>query len=150
MVESLTLGQPCNLVYSEPLIAGGIHTTAADYAQILRNVLSGSLVMLDALGTHAVCTLPASCPTAVFSPVPEAWHYSIGHWVEDDPATNSDGAFSSPGAFGFYPWIDKNKTFYGMISREDHTNGSSSGLCGRLVRQAWATGVEQTGNAPTN
>jgi len=28
-----------------------------------------------------------------------------------------DGAFSSPGAFGFYPWIDRTKTNYGVLAR---------------------------------
>ena len=43
--------------------------------------------MHDALGTHAVCTNPATCANAEFAPSPpgESWHYSIGHWVEDDP-----------------------------------------------------------------
>ena len=57
--------------------------------------------------------------TAANTPVPstESWHYSIGHWVEDDPAVG-DGAFSSAGAFGFYPWIDASKTYYGVLARE--------------------------------
>jgi hypothetical protein len=27
-----------------------------------------------------------------------------------------DGAFSSPGAYGFYPWISTDKHYYGIIS----------------------------------
>ena len=38
--------------------------------------------------------------------------------MEDDPAVHGDGAFSSPGAFGFYPWIDSSKSYYGIISRQ--------------------------------
>jgi hypothetical protein len=84
----------------------------------------------------------------------EAWHYSLGHWIEDDPLVG-DGSFSSPGALGFYPWIDSNSTYYGLLVREDDTaetsgayEGYQSAVCGRLIRRAWMSGVEQTGAAP--
>jgi hypothetical protein len=79
----------------------------------------------------------------------KSWHYAIAHWVEDDP-TVGDGAFSSPGAFGFYPWIDAGKTTYGVLAR--HANVSLSGndpvavesvVCGRAIRKAWFTSVAQ-------
>ncbi|HET8871960.1 MAG TPA: hypothetical protein VFM48_16065, partial [Aquabacterium sp.] len=101
---------------------------------------------------HPVCTNPKACPgDALKAPIPatEAWHYSIGHWVEDDPAVG-DGSFSSPGAFGFYPWIDSAKRYYGIIAREerkgifsDDPDGKPavrSVECGRLIREAWETG----------
>jgi len=140
-------------LYTEPLMAGGIVTSSNDYTQVLRDILSGALFMHDALGTNAVCTLPTAVNcNAVFTPIPEAWHYSIAHWVEDDPATHGDGAFSSAGAFGFYPWIDQSKTYYGVISRMGSSaveqNGYASAQCGRLIRHAWDTGVEQTGTIP--
>ena len=112
-------------LYTEPLIAGGIYTSSSDYTQVLRDILSGNLFIHDALGANPVCTQPkATNCNAAFSPIPEAWHYSIAHWVEDDPATNGDGAFSSPGAFGFYPWIEASKVYYGVISREASSAGS--------------------------
>ncbi len=153
IIQSL-LGANLNLLYTEPLMAGGIYATGQAYAQVLRNVLSGSLAMRDALGTHPVCTRHSTTCNATYSPIPEAWHYSIGHWVEDDPTSNGDGAFSSPGMYGFYPWIDATKSYYGIISRENTTGsglqqGYASAQCGRLVRRAWMTGVEQTGSLPT-
>jgi hypothetical protein len=63
--------------------------------------------------------------------------------VEDDPA--GDGAFSSPGAFGFYPWIDATKTYYGIVAR--HVVGAGSYLesaqCGAALRRAFITGTAQ-------
>jgi Putative Ig domain len=140
--------------YTEPLVSGGISAAANDYALVLRHILDGSLYMRGALGTNAVCTHHSSTCTAVFSPIPEAWHYSLGHWVEDDPNTKGDGAFSSPGAFGFYPWIDSSKKYYGVISRSNSTGtgeqeGYESMQCGRLIRHAWMTGVEQMQPLPT-
>jgi hypothetical protein len=60
------------------------------------------------------------------------------------------GAFSSPGAFGFYPWISADRRFYGMVAREQR-HGFMSGDpsdklavasvdCGREIRAAWMDG----------
>jgi len=150
-VISAQLGPGVSLAYTEPLLAGGIHTDATQYGLVLRHILSGSLAMLAALGQHAVCTLPSTTCAAIYSPIPEAWHYSIAHWVEDDPNTNGDGAFSSPGALGFYPWIEAGKKYYGLISRANNSSaneGYYSAECGRLIRAAWDTGVQQTGTLP--
>jgi hypothetical protein len=72
--------------------------------------------------------------------------------VEDDPSGAGDGAFSSPGFAGFYPWIwidptDATKAWYGILARTD-TSSMASGFtasinCGRLIRRAWLTGVQQ-------
>jgi hypothetical protein len=138
------LGSDVNLAYTQPQLAGGVATTADDYARFLRKLLGGQLQMGALLGTHAVCTNPATCSTALRTPVPgtESWHYSLGHWVEDDPVVG-DGAFSSAGAFGFYPWIDAGKSWYGVLARQVFASGEgfSSADCGRLIRKAWVTGV---------
>lgn len=137
------------LTYRQPLLAGGIYANANDYSAILRAVLSGQLYMHDALGTHAVCAWVGSGCNAVRSPQHvEKWHYSIGHWVEDDASQGDDGAFSSPGAFGFDPWIEANKKYYGVISRmatpgNGNQQGFASALCARQLRAAWETGVQQ-------
>lgn len=150
------LGSDINITYTQPLMSGGIRTSAGDYALLLRNILSGALAMRDALGTNAVCTRASSTCNAAFSPIKENWHYSIGHWVEDDAKTHGDGAFSSPGAFGFYPWIDQSKKYYGIISRSGSASqsgqqeGYASVQCGRLIRHAFVTATEQTGDQPTD
>ena len=144
------LGSELSFTFTQPQLAGGMKMSAADYAQFLRKILSNGLAIHDHLGENAVCTLPgASCPTSHYSPAPLASHYSYGHWVEDEPGTG-DGAFSSPGKFGFYPWIDATKTYYGIVAREDLAPGNGtvedapyyeSVLCGRAIRTAFMTGV---------
>ena len=141
------IGTDIGLAYSQPQPAGGGASTADDYARYLRKLLGGTLWMSAALGTHPVCTNPTTCPAgqAISTPIPsnESWHYSVGHWVEDDPVVG-DGAFSSPGAFGFYPWVDASKTWYGVLARQDSAgSGVDSVYCGRLIRKAWVTGVAQ-------
>jgi CubicO group peptidase (beta-lactamase class C family) len=129
--------------YAQPQLAGGISTSAADYGDFLRRIVAGQLQIKALLGTHAVCTNPKTCPTAAESFITADVHYSIGHWVEDDP--DGDGAFSSAGAFGFYPWISKDETTWGVLARfRFELNGAKVGtaslMCGRQIRAAWASG----------
>ena len=138
------LGSTGTLIYTQPQLAGGVFTSSAVYAAVLRKMLDGELRMGAALGSHPVCTNPRTCPTAVSAPIPgnESWHYSIGHWVEDDPKVG-DGAFSSAGLFGFYPWIDSSKTYYGIVARVVNGGALDSVDCGRIIRKAWLTGTAQ-------
>lgn len=134
------LGMDIRLTYSQPQPAGGVVTSAEDYARFLRKLLGGELHLGRQLGEHAVCTNRLHCPgQAVHTPVPlrEAWHYGLGYWIEDDPRTG-DGSFSSAGAFGFYPWITADRSHYGLISRRGPAgSGHASAQCGRLLRDAW-------------
>jgi len=147
------LGDGWSFEYKQPQLAGGGATSAADYARFLRALMGDQLQLGVLLGTHAVCTNPAACPQqAVKTPIPEAesWQYSIGHWVESDPKVG-DGSFSSPGAFGFYPWISADKRTYGILAREDHHGMLASDAadrpsvesvqCGRAIRAAWMDGT---------
>jgi CubicO group peptidase (beta-lactamase class C family) len=139
------LGSDFIFGFDSPQLAGGVATSAADYAVFLRKILDGQLLMHDALGTHPVCTNPSTCSSAMYAPIPskESWHYSLGHWVEDDPQVG-DAAFSSPGAFGFYPWIDHSKSYYGIVARKAGVGGAIDSVkCGRKIRRAWMTGMEQ-------
>ncbi len=154
-----TLGASLPLTYNRPQLPGGANFSPAGYAQFLRNILGGTYPhMLAMLGSHAVCTHTNSkdCPTALYSPTNQAkpgtantrtnlaLHYSLGHWVEDDPSM--DGAFSSMGKAGFYPWIDKTKTYYGVLAPNDPQSlvddfGSGEALrCGQSIRASWMAG----------
>jgi len=134
-----------DFTYLQTNLAGALNTSARAYAEFLRRLLRGEYVMADHLGDDKVCASSACASGAVLSPAPpnEAWNYSLGHWVEDDP-TLGDHAFSSAGALGFYPWIDSSKTWYGVVARRAAAPGGNQGVvslrCGRLIRQAWVTG----------
>jgi hypothetical protein len=150
---SSTLEAP-NFLYVQTNLAGGLNASAADYAAFLRRMLNNGYVMSSHLGTRKVCASAACAAGAVLSPAPpqEAWNYSLGHWVEDDPQLG-DGALSSAGALGFYPWMDASRTWYGVLSRRAAETGGNQGFvsvaCGRLIRQAWVTGVTVTQTTPT-
>jgi len=139
------LGDDVLFSFDSPQPAGGMVTTAAHYATFLRKILNGQLLMHDALGSYAVCTNSATCDTAMYAPIPrkENLHYSLGHWVEDDHVIG-DGAFSSPGAFGFYPWIDRSKTYYGIVARKGGIGVAIDSInCGREIRGAWMANAVQ-------
>lgn len=148
-------GNAFALDFDSPQLAGGLYMNALNYAFFLRSILSDDLFMHDRLGTDAVCTSPSACPDeATYTPIPddEAWHYSLGHWVEDDPVVG-DGAFSSPGYFGFYPWIDSGRKWYGIVARGVEPGNLLEFLfgdtamesvdCGRRIRKAWLSGQQQ-------
>jgi len=146
------LGNDFAFSYTAPQLAGGIQTTAGDYAVFLRKLLVGAaspLLIAGMLGDDAVCTNPSTCPTAISNRIDdgttnESWGYGLGHWIESDPSVG-DGSFSSAGAFGFYPWVDQSRTHYGVLARMVATQhaGYISAECGRLIRKAWVTGIAQ-------
>jgi hypothetical protein len=137
------LGSDISVTFNGPLLAGGAIMSADGYAIFLRKILNKQLRIASLLGDQKTCTLPGVCATAEYSPAPEAWNYSVGHWVEDDPVTG-DGTFSSAGAFGFYPWINSTKEYYGVLARVDTAgSGFASVDCGRKLRKAFMTGVAQ-------
>ena len=143
------LGTDAALSFSTPQLAGGAIGSAESYARFLTRVLKNELRIGAMLGAHAVCTLPGVCATAVSSPVPVSFDYSLGHWVESDAL--GDGSLSSAGAFGFYPWIDASKKYYGILSRHvvgANTNteggvGWESAQCGARIRRAFISGQVQ-------
>jgi hypothetical protein len=139
------LGSELAIGFSRAQPAGGAYGTPRAYAGFLRKMLGGELRLGAMLGTRSVCANPKACAggEALSSPLAadDRWRYSLGHWVESDPETG-DGAFSSAGAFGFYPWIDASRSSYGIVARVAPGGAwRASAQCGRLIRQAWATGV---------
>ncbi|MDY7539450.1 hypothetical protein QN395_06365 [Undibacterium sp. RTI2.2] len=137
------LSKGFNMAPLDPLMAGGMMGTATDYALFLRKMMNQQLVIGSHLGENAVCTLPGNCPGKVaYSPIvalQEPWTYSYNHWVESQYGNGSIDAYSSPGKWGFYPWISSDKKYYGIVSRHD-TNPTAyavSVLCGRQIRKAF-------------
>lgn len=156
--------QSGNFKYGGVNVAGQINGTATAYRSVLKGILSGQLYMSQSLNSHPVCANPggnftsnppggSSC-NALYSPITNFnQHYSIGHWVEDwyiSPTIYGDGAYSSPGAKGYYQWIDATLTYYGVMARvaKNGGQGQVSEQCGALIRNAFTCGVNQTGTLP--
>ncbi|MEO6588942.1 MAG: hypothetical protein ABIP06_06410, partial [Pyrinomonadaceae bacterium] len=116
-----------SLAYQTPQLAGGMNTSAAAYATFLQRVMSDKLIM----GQHLRAATVVTSGPGTSSPIPEPWLYGLGHWIE------IDGTLSSPGAFGFYPWISADKALYGIVTRKNITGAWSSVTCGREIRKAF-------------
>jgi CubicO group peptidase (beta-lactamase class C family) len=140
--RTLGLAGDISMARLDPLPAGGMRATPEAYARFLRKLLTGELVLGQHLGEDAVCAQPKTCPAqAVSSPVEptgEPWRYSYNHWVESEHA-GTDDAYSSPGLYGFYPWIDAGRRHYGMVARESrHARAYIDSVqCGRTIRKAY-------------
>ena len=120
--------------------------TPTNYAVFLRKILNQQLKISNFLGTNPVCTNTTSCASSSnYTPIPilEVWNYSLGQWLEADPV-KGDGSFSSPGLYGFYPWINADKSRYGILARYDTVSANAafdSVICGRLIRKAYTLGT---------
>jgi hypothetical protein len=139
---TLGLSSGFHMAGLDPIIAGGLFASATDYAQFLRRVMNQQLVIGRHLGDDAVCADPWTCPTHVaYSPIValrEPWKYSYNHWVESQDGKVID-AYSSPGKWGFYPWLTPDRKYYGIVSRHDTSPDSYavSVKCGRQIRKAF-------------
>lgn len=116
---------------ANPLLAGGYVSTANDYAHFLAAVLEGVYLpgMREAWEADHTSSpvILANTPVSgyqladVASIVGGEWHYALGHWRECEEAewtTSCDDVaiVSSPGAFGWYPWVDFEYGYYGLIA----------------------------------
>jgi len=110
---------------ANPLIAGGLRATMNEYARVLqlefnRGTYGGNRLLADALFTEQG-TEPY--PNAVignspFSAISLNFHYGLAGWLECPPPAVNCGVVSSPGAFGFTPWVDREGGYYAIIGME--------------------------------
>ncbi|RQP22416.1 hypothetical protein [Piscinibacter terrae] len=142
MRSVLHLDERLDMAKLDVQLAGGMKGSAASYAPFLQRMLRRELVIGSHLGEDAVCAQPATCPREAISspvePLGEPWSYSYNHWVET-PTPGRVEAYSSPGLFGFYPWISADQRFYGIVSRHDRKPKAyvESVECGRAIRRAF-------------
>jgi CubicO group peptidase (beta-lactamase class C family) len=135
------LGLPAEVTYytapnqllgqQNPLVAGGLVVSMNEYAPLLgllfrRGVLGGQRLIRDDLFTEQA---KAPYPTAVIgeSPMQQAGYpflYGLTAWLECDTPATGCAVISSPGAFGFTPWIDRDTGYYAIIGT---LNTNSSG-----------------------
>jgi len=134
--------------YAATNVSGGMKASAADYAVFLQKIMDGTYAIssyLDFFPVSTACTFWWACPSSPGGSVD--FHYSLHHWIEDNTQGTlpngktlgpGDGAYSSAGAFGFYPWITDDLLYYGIISREGESgSGGDSLVCGRAIRAAF-------------
>ena len=109
-----------------PLIAGGLRMTMNEYARLLQLGLQRGVFGELTLGTPELFDAQLREPfdvtiTRASSPLLALgfpFHYGLTAWLEcDTPRTGCERA-SSPGAFGFTPWFDRETRYVAIIGME--------------------------------
>ncbi len=116
-----------------PLVAGGLRSTMNEYARLLalgfnRGTHQGNRLIGDAL-FDAQAAEPYPDATIGFSPIADTglnFHYGLAAWLECPPPAANCPVISSPGAFGFTPWFDREAGYYAIIAME--VTDSDSGV----------------------
>lgn len=109
---------------TNPRASAGAQSTVADYSEILRALLAGELITdistftLDRTVTATFGNRPKGIEDAGVD-----WHYGLGFWRECslavwDNSCANHVVISSPGAFGWNPWIDLEENYYGLIAMD--------------------------------
>ena len=117
-VSGINLPSPAN-----PRVAGGGTSTGEEYAKMLDGVLGGRLLtnltnfQTDQTTNVTFLILPPGIATV------GDWHYAAASWYECDTPTfgaacAATKVISSPGAFGWTPWIDFDNGYYGVIAMQ--------------------------------
>ena len=110
---------------TNPLIAAGMQMTMNEYAKVLelvyhRGVYRGQRLINDALFTAQATE---SYPKAVIGDSPMqrvglAYHYGLANWLECPPPAVDCPVQTSPGAFGFTPWVDRAGGYYAILGMD--------------------------------
>lgn len=118
--------QPGYVRRPNPRIAGGVRSTLDDYARVVDMLVAdghaGGLPFLSHATLQAMSIDLAAGTTVLNVPpsVQPGWGYGIGHWLEAMPRNRRQGGapwvtWSSPGAFGFTPWVDPQRGVGGVV-----------------------------------
>jgi CubicO group peptidase (beta-lactamase class C family) len=132
---------------TNPRLAGGMHWTGEEYLAFLQALRDGTL--LNAASMSELLADHTANVTIVYSPaitgLGEDWHYGFGLWQECQSAIYNctpGSRVSSPGAYGAYPFWDRDHRYFGIVARQGalgtYTNGVAIERAVRPKAEAWA------------
>jgi hypothetical protein len=134
---------------SDVAVAGGFSGSAAQYRVFLTKLLNNQYELSSKLTADAVPAWQGG-PNVHFAPwTADKVYYGLGHWIEGETVngTWSVTGHSSPGAFGFYPWVNAARNRYMLLSRNRQLFGDGEGeksrACAQTIRKAYELGVPQ-------
>lgn len=103
-----------------PHVAGGLVSSRDDYARLLRMLLdSGAFAGRRVLSPAAIEAMERDWTrgTVPEPPVPvNNVGYGIGMWIQRADSAGRAVELSSQGAFGFTPWIDRERNLLGVVA----------------------------------
>lgn len=106
--------------------SGSIRSTTDDYALLLSALLKGEIVSdLDGFLTDRTATALFDYRIPAIEDNNLDWHYGFGFWKECDLPTYTNSCdemptISSPGAFGFTPWVDFEAGYWAIIAMDEN------------------------------
>lgn len=142
------LGLPSDIQYyanplkpidtNNPLLAGGLIVSMNEYEHILHFIYdkgvwqSSALLAPGIFDTQGIEPYPnVSIGT---SPAPDNLRYGLTAWLNCATPQTGCHQISSPGAFGFTPWIDRDAGYYAILGMQDMSNHRTH-FGGRLEQQ---------------
>lgn len=110
---------------SNPLVAGGLRATMSEYARLLALEFNRGSYQGNPLIGAAWFDEQSSEPypdavigNSPFANVAQPFHYGLTAWLECTPPAVNCNVTSSPGAFGFTPWLDRDGGYYAILAME--------------------------------
>lgn len=130
--------------------AGGFSGSAAHYRLFLTKLINNQYELSSKLTVDSVPAWQGG-PNVSFTPWsgPGQAYYGLGHWIEGETVNGvwTVTGHSSPGAFGFYPWVNAARTRYMLLARSRQLFGDEEGeksrACAQVIRKAYELGVPQ-------
>ncbi len=115
------VGDPSRELVTHPNPAGGAVSTLGDYGRFLEMIAAGgvapggtrilteeSIAEMETNQTEGLPVFGSSFRRRTQAP------YGLGHWIDWTAADGSTLVSSSPGTFGFRPWIDWEHDLFGV------------------------------------
>jgi CubicO group peptidase (beta-lactamase class C family) len=107
---------------ANPLLAGGMRASMNDYERVLHFVFDkgrwqGSQLLASGIfDTQAIAPYPA----AIIGTTPSGLdaRYGLTAWLECSTPASGCATISSPGAFGFTPWLDRSVGYYAILGMQ--------------------------------
>jgi CubicO group peptidase (beta-lactamase class C family) len=118
---------------TNPLVAGGLRATANEYAPLLALLFHKGTVAGEELIAKALMErffenhyIDATIGVSPAKPLGLDYRYGFGSWLDCDGAVATCDHVSSPGAFGFNPWVDLEHGYYAILAMEADGGGPFS------------------------
>ena len=146
------IATPCKLQHTRfgvlaraknPMVAGGAVSSLDEYGRFLRMIVNeGELDGVRVLSAESVRELltdrtgKADPRTSLLTRAVGARGYGVGCWVDEKHDQGQTTRASSPGAFGFLPWVDLERGAWAVWMIEDRSRRSGLQVAALNLRKA--------------
>jgi CubicO group peptidase (beta-lactamase class C family) len=151
------LGLPADIAYyanpvkmtntDNPLLAGGLVVSMNEYEHFLHLVYDKGDTLLAPRIFDTQTIEPYPNVVIGTSPAPSL-RYGLTAWLECSTPQTGCHQISSPGAFGFTPWIDRDAGYYAILGMQDMANFRThfGGKLEQQLKPLIVQALQQAGN----